>query len=175
MNDLPLHDIHLPQSVNWWPPAIGWWLVLVLLILAGLAIFKFIRFKQAQQKKRIYRKLALRELQGIRKQYGQDKASIELLRAISTLLRRIALSYRPRESVASLTGKQWIDTLNSLSGEGGFPPEFAQLLQTAPYRPEAEFNAKELLNCCEQWIRQLPEKNDPNHTQVTRAQQEVGA
>jgi cbb3-type cytochrome oxidase subunit 3 len=28
---LPLKDIHLPEAISWWPPAIGWWLLLVLI------------------------------------------------------------------------------------------------------------------------------------------------
>ena len=30
-----LADIHLPLAVSYWPPAIGWW-VLVLVLLAGM-------------------------------------------------------------------------------------------------------------------------------------------
>ena len=31
LQQLPLRDIHLPEAVSWWPPAYGWWLLVVLL------------------------------------------------------------------------------------------------------------------------------------------------
>ncbi|MBV1912177.1 MAG: DUF4381 domain-containing protein, partial [Cycloclasticus sp.] len=33
--ELPLRDIHLPDAITWWPPAIGWWLLLAVIIVAA--------------------------------------------------------------------------------------------------------------------------------------------
>jgi len=34
VNELPLKDIHLPDAITWWPLAIGWWLLIVMVIAA---------------------------------------------------------------------------------------------------------------------------------------------
>jgi len=38
VSQLPLRDIHLPGPVGWWPPAIGWWLVAALVLVAFGAV-----------------------------------------------------------------------------------------------------------------------------------------
>jgi hypothetical protein len=86
--------------------------------------------------------------------------SIECVRAISALLRRIALSYLPRENIASLTGKQWVKQLNQLSSETIFNHETAELLQKAPYMKDSQLQTDELLQLCEQWIKSLPKAVD---------------
>ena len=94
MNELPLRDIHLPGEISWWPLAIGWWLLPLLIILFSFSIYKLIKYKQ-KNKKIAYRKIALSELNNLRSEYKEEKNSIELMRSVSSLLRRIALSYLP--------------------------------------------------------------------------------
>ena len=60
-NDLSqLRDIHLPQDVSFIPLALGWWLVLALLILISTLPF-FIKFGKKIYKKSLRLK-ALKEL-----------------------------------------------------------------------------------------------------------------
>jgi len=171
MNDLPLHDIHLPAAVGPCPPAIGWWLLPVILCLLILLAFKLVQLKKQHKAPPAYKKIANREMQLLESKFKDDEASIEYLREISALLRRIALSYLPRESVASLTGTQWINQLNELSGEPVFTPETAALLISAPYQKDISFDKDDLLRSCKRWVERLPDKpvhNQPVHNQSVK-------
>ncbi|MCW9046935.1 MAG: DUF4381 domain-containing protein [Gammaproteobacteria bacterium] len=156
MNELPLRDIHLPDAVSWWPLAIGWWLLPLLVLLITFAIYKLIKYKK-QNRKIAYKKIALNELKNLRLHYKNNDNSVELIRAISALLRRIALSYLPREDIASLTGEQWIKQLNNLCSQNIFTDEIALQLESAPYMPQSNIDNKKLLATCESWIQALPE------------------
>jgi len=156
MNELPLRDIHLPDSVSWWPLAIGWWLLPLLIILISFAIYKILKYRKLNRKI-AYKKLALNEFKSIRLKYKNNQNSIELIRAISALLRRIALSYLPRENIASLTGAQWIEQLNNLCSENIFTNEIASQLENAPYMPQSNIDNEKLIATCESWILALPE------------------
>jgi len=155
MQELPLRDIHLPDAVSWWPPAIGWWLLPIIIILIALAIYKFIQAKKEKQKT-AYRKMALQELKTIKHTFQNKDANAECLRAISKLLRRIALSYGSREDTASLTGNQWIERLNQLSQQPVFNEAHTNLLSIGPYQQQPEFDQSDFLSVCESWINQLP-------------------
>jgi len=159
MDSLPLRDIHLPDPVSAWPPGMGWWLLPLLLAILAYGIYSFIKYRNRQQKI-AYKKMARRQLAIITQQYKRDNQPIETLRALSTLLRRIALSYLPREEVASLTGEAWIKQLNQLGSQAVFTEEQIQLLTHAAYQKPDKINlstqVSALLESCENWIRQLP-------------------
>lgn len=160
MNDLPLRDIHLPDAISWWPLAIGWWLLPIVILAIIFSVYQLIKIKKQYRARPVYKKIALLELQRIRENFTDTDKSIEQLRAISTLLRRISLSYLPRKTVASLTGEQWVNQLNALTQDTFFSNELASFLTSAPYMPHADFNQDDLLNICEQWINQLPEQSN---------------
>lgn len=164
-NDLPanpvsglqLRDIHLPGAVSWWPLAIGWWLTPLLLVLLALA---FIVLRRALHKRRhsAHKKIAQAELQRIKQQYvdSADDA-LHSLRELSVLLRRVALSYLPREHSASLTGEAWIAQLNQLAQHKVFNQQHLELLTHGVYQPQLEADLTPLLKQCEQWLQQLPD------------------
>jgi len=154
-NEIPLRDIHLPDAVSWWPPAIGWWLLPIIIAVLAYGVYKFIQIKK-QQEKTAYRKMALKELKKIKNKFSNQPPSMECLRDISQLLRRIALSYLPREDVASLTGTQWVSQLNHLAQEATFTNTHAELLLHGPYKKQFDFDQSELFDSCEKWIKQLP-------------------
>ena len=152
MNEIPLKDIHLPDSALWWPPAPGWWLLLVAVILMVFAG----RYFRYWLKHRSYRTLSLREYRRIREHFDQAQDYKVLLVEVSTLLRRTAMSYRGRQSTASLTGADWITQLNELSGESCFTAEQQELLINGQYRRELDFDIDALFASCERWIKTLP-------------------
>ena len=105
-----LNDIVLPAATGWWPLATGWYVVLILLLLA-LVWFAY-QVIQRWTKNR-YRRAALGELESITAAI-EDGSSKEIsLRQIPVLLKRSALSAFPRNEVASLSGGRWYDFLNS--------------------------------------------------------------
>lgn len=110
---LPLRDIHLPESVGWWPPAPGWWLLPVLILLALAAAW----YARLLYRRRRYSavNMAKRELVEIRSRYDMDRDAVYCVRAVSALLRRVSISIFPRAQSAGLTGGKWLEFL--LSGD----------------------------------------------------------
>jgi len=147
--DLPLRDIHLPEPISWWPPAPGWWILLIVVpTLAFLLawLWRWLRRKTP-------RKLALQELESI-VQGGQDAQ--EKVRRIAILLRRTALSVYPREEVAGLAGEAWLAFLDGPLQDKGFSAGAGRLLIEAPYRREAQADVEGLAGLCRAWIKSLP-------------------
>ncbi|MDX2480988.1 MAG: DUF4381 domain-containing protein [Desulfuromusa sp.] len=144
---LPLHDIHLPAAIGYWPPAPGWWLLLGLVILCGLGILLLIRFRQ----RRRLRRLALAQLDSLQGLSGRELAS-----ALSRLLRQAAISHFPRHEVAGLSGDAWLAFLDGRFSERPFTTGVGRILCDAPYRPSVEIQATPLLDLCRKWLKQLP-------------------
>lgn len=153
---LPLRDIHLPDSdallpgiALWWPPAPGWWLLLALLVIAGLIAWH----RRRSKGQRSQRQLALRELERIENRFGQQQDNEQqVLANLSVLLRRIAVNRYPREHVASLTGKRWLQFLDSVTGMDDFSKGAGCALAEAPYNPALAADIPELLNVCRRWL-----------------------
>lgn len=148
MDNLPLRDIHLPEPLGWWPPAIGWWLLLalVLLLLGGLYLIH-------RRKHRITpARLALQALGTL-----ENDAAIpprEKLQALSALMKRVALSSTaPRTDVASLTGAAWLQWLDETAGTTDFSQGPGRFLLDLPYRPApTEAELADLSRLCREWL-----------------------
>ncbi len=152
--ELPLKDIHPPAGIGWWPPAPGWWLLLVLLtalILGGWRLYKRWRRKMAI-------KVALHLLREL--QRDKQRNAHEQLCALSTLLRRVAISCHPRTQVAALTGQAWLEFLDQGMPDQPFSRGIGRILEDGPYRQAESVEVVEmaaLLELCEHWLRQLKE------------------
>src|SRR6056297_2944620 len=97
MNEVPrldqLHDIVVPPRVAWWPPAPGWYVVLVIAFcVAGWLLAR----GGLRWRRNAYRRAAMKALM-----------SADSPAAISEVLRRTALAIAPRPVVANQTGDAW--------------------------------------------------------------------
>ena len=134
---LPLKDIHLPPEIGIWPPAPGWWVLLILVLaVIGLSIWLWRRYQRHPVTG------ALRELKRIDAQYSRDQNKSELALAYCTLLKRTAISIYPRAEVASLTGERWQQFLceqsvKNAGGEGEVKALLAASCQREPSFVEA--------------------------------------
>jgi len=158
-NQLELRDIHLPDPVSWWPLAPGWWILMLLIIMLIAAAIFFIPRLIKKLKHQPASKLALTEFETIQQQYQSQKNAQLLVQSLSTLLRRICMTYDSRQNSASLTGQAWINKLNVINPQKKFSGEVIDTLLTAPYKPQYEFNAQQLLDQCEAWIHHLPKES----------------
>lgn len=146
--DLPLRDIHLPDAIGWWPPAPGWW-VITFLLLAAIVLLIW-RWSQQKTDERAL-ELALTELDYLQKQHGKD--SNALLRELSVLLRRTAMSQYGRKRVSGLTGTAWVEFLDQKAGKPLFRGKLERFLTEMPYRPETDAETTAVCNATREWIK----------------------
>ena len=154
-----LHDIVVPGSVAWWPPAPGWYAVMALAAVgAGALLWKAWR----QWRRNRYRGEALSELSRI----GKGGSNAELSE-LPVLLKRAALSAWPREYVAGLVGPDWHRFLDESAGIDRFRSGAGVLLDKLAYasggqRVLSGREAEAVLDAARLWIRRhrVPGRGD---------------
>jgi hypothetical protein len=130
-----LNDIVVPPPVPWWPPAFGWYVLgLVLILIIAWLVWRGLRRRQAEA----YRRAALAELAGLSRRISQPEKSREALAELPELLKRTALAAWPREEIASLSGERWLDFLDRTGGTDKFKQGPGRLLLQISYTPYQE-------------------------------------
>ena len=126
-----LNDIVLPAVVGWWPLASGWYYLLgFLLIVIGWFGNRSLRRWTRDR----YRRSAQQELTAISESLQSKSKRTQNLRQIPALLKRTALSAYPRSEVASLSGKDWHEFLNSTLTTPLFTEEVSSTLDIISYK-----------------------------------------
>ena len=152
MNPLTnLRDIHLPGEVPLWPPAPGWWVLGAMLVAVGWFLFRYFRAPSRRA-----RRWALKELGRLEQAFHQDQDARALLRAVPQLVRRYALGCFPREEVAGLEGKRWLEFLDRSGATKAFSDGPGEVLAVAPYQPGPEVDTLGLLAVTREWIARCP-------------------
>ena len=145
-----LRDIHLPDPISYWPPAIGWWLLVVLLfILASFMVIYVVRWYH----KRSYRRHAIKALNTLYKAYKKEKDSALYTFNINMLLKRSSVFCYGKNRVSKLTGDDWLGFLDDSGNTTDFTQGAGIVLASAPYTHAADIDAIALKQCCESWIR----------------------
>lgn len=139
---LQLRDIHLPATPEFWPPAPGWWIVafVVLALLGWISVIVWRRIKIQQQRKQIFNLLEQLE------QSSSDMHTADFLAQVSRLMKQIALMHFPRQSIASLTGNDWLTFLDESGGNGQFSNGPGQVLSQGPYKRKLSETADDSLD-----------------------------
>ena len=156
-----LKDIHLPPAPSWWPPALGWWILLAIIVMTIALGVWFYRQRLARIQSPQH--LALKELEDLEQQYRNNKDTKKLVINLSALIRRVAISLHPRKEVASLTDEQWLTWLDQNTSDKKFVQKTARILIEAPYQhlPVVD-NPQEMIQACKTWIEQINEKEVNN-------------
>jgi len=145
-----LKDIHLPEAVGFWPPALGWWLlaaVFVVILLTGILLYK-------RHQKNAYRRSAVRQLNSLLNDYPQPLQSQQIAAQLNQLLKAVAQQSYSTKQVSRLTESQWLNFLDSSANMQSFAQGPGQILASVPYdKNRAISDPSALKQCCAQWIR----------------------
>jgi len=151
-----LKDIHFPAAPDFWPPALGWWL-----LLAATLILAYVLFAKTRKYLRIKKnKIAFfNEFAVIEKQLKQSPNK-SLIAEMNVLLRRAALVAYPNNQVASLTGSDWLHFLDESGKTTDFSRGAGRILIDAPYRSGGleNYNGDEFISLIKRWIRKNAQK-----------------
>ncbi|EIC27987.1 MULTISPECIES: DUF4381 domain-containing protein [Methylomicrobium] len=147
--DLPLRDIHLPEAIGWWPPAPGWWLILVMIpLLLGMWYWLY---------KRLTRKTVVKTARQLLKTLKNDPSLDDRAKIaqLSALLRRVAVSIDARAEVAGLTGQDWLHYLDRSLKGAPFSEGPGRVFLDMPYRKAAPFEpaVRDVFQLCEDWLK----------------------
>ena len=148
-----LRDLHLPQAVADWPPALGWWL------LAGLVLFGLVWFMRALYRRyqsNAYRRFAQRELTAIVAEHATTQDARRALSALQFLMKRVAMTAFNRAEVATLTGVAWTQFLDATNTTSQFSLGPGELLIDGPYEATQDHSSQELtalFSLCAEWLK----------------------
>jgi uncharacterized protein DUF4381 len=135
-----LRPLHAPAPISWWPPALGWWLLLFAILALLIVIYRYWR-RMAPQR------AALRGLKILHKNPDDHPVA-----TLNQLLKRYALVCWPATTVASLSGKAWLEFLDANGGNGKFCSGPGRILLTDPYQKQSA-DLHELTALARQWIK----------------------
>ena len=164
---IPIRDIHLPESVSWWPLAPGWWITLGLLGLAAAVVYLLKVVKDRQQ----LGKQSMTEFSRLVSRYQKERDANALLSDLSQLLRRISITQYEDRHIASLTGDKWLEFLDETMAEKNkdrpisFRSEVGAYLVAGQYQKVSLIDEKkldQLLILSKAWL-QIVSKRQPTY------------
>lgn len=150
VQDLPLRDIHLPEQIGWFPPALGWWLLLIFVPIISYFLIALLQ--------KIFKNTALKNAQKLLLQLEKNETltPLEKVRELSILLRRVAISRESvQEKISSLTGRAWLDYLDQSLKDAPFKNGVGQCLANAPYQKELppDVDLPALFALAKKWLK----------------------
>lgn len=142
-----LRDIHVPADPSWWPPAPGWWLLSVLVVVVLFAAV--LAWRHLRRRARA-RRLVWQELEACRLRHDSDADDMRLATGLHQLLRRVARVHDP--AAIHQQGEAWRATLQRVPVAPGVLRQLAALEQ-AMYRDDAPFDPAQALAAVRSWLR----------------------
>ena len=143
-----LADIHTAAPPALWPPAPGWWL-LALFVLVIVTILIRVAMGKAAIRRR--RQAWLDELDSLGDRHDPESSPHDYLAALNRLFRGVALKAFPDTACAKLEGEAWVAFLAGLMPEGVDTDDLA-ILARGPYEPAPNFDAPALQSLATAWV-----------------------
>ncbi|WP_250658602.1 DUF4381 domain-containing protein [Alkalimarinus coralli] len=167
-----LKDIHEPAAIGFWPPAPGWWALIITVVIAIVLVAYLIR-RHIQNN--AWKKEANKTITQVSAQVSTHSHQ-ESLCLINKLIKRIAHHKLNDPTISALTGQQWKQFLESFLNGDETPNMFNDkqlaLLSEGQYQPEGQYRPgaqyqqgfekdknstaeiKKLIKTLRQWIKE---------------------
>ena len=159
-----LADIHLPAEVSFWPPALGWWILALLLLIAGSFATRKLYEKAEQRKACQY---ALAELKSCLTRLEESTGQKKLLRYVNdvnTVLRRVALVKFPESNPGSLVGETWVAFIRRTGNSSQLDEQLSAALSHGRFRKQVEVDSQALNAMAHSWILSVYQKDTTSFT-----------
>ncbi|MBA1228067.1 DUF4381 domain-containing protein [Pseudomonas viridiflava] len=161
MNPLDqLKPLIAPQAISFWPPAPGWWLLLLVIPALGWGAWRLRTWLPAKDNKSRteqpldpVRVAALAELASLPKPYDGAPAGA-WLQQINGLLKRLCRNHYPHSQSHTLNGRKWLAFLDNRCPAAGLTRWM--ILVEGAYKPECKLDDKAitgLTQAVDTWIR----------------------
>jgi hypothetical protein len=149
-----LKDIDGLDAISAWPLAIGWWIIIVLVLAIILAVvFYLVRQRMFKNSWKGSISRTLSEMQNALGNNNTQAIATEL----SEVLRIIAIKRFSRNECAGLAGKEWLQWLEKNDAASFDWVAHGKLLLEAPYAPSgktiAKGNVDLLINATKKWVK----------------------
>ena len=141
-----LKDIHLPDSVSIFPLTIGWYILIVLLII-GIALFLWWRLKVRKQRKQT---LKINQLLDEIESRCTDTANT--IGEVSILLKRVAVTKFPKHDIHKLFGERWLAFLDKTGKTNNFTVGAGRSLLDI-YKKQNLNNPSEFFAVIRKWLK----------------------
>ena len=190
-----LADIHLPEPVSFWPPAPGWWVLAILLL---VLILWTTRKSFTVSRRRKIKARALAELQKCYENYAnhaadisnsntgsntgsnrdneRDRQTLRYVNEANSVLKRVALVHFPDSAIAGLGGPEWVSFIRNTGESGLLTAEITDALSHGRFQTTLEIDVDAMNNFAEQWIASLYDAQGQTQTerstpQITRIEE----
>ena len=141
-----LRDVIPPPEPGFWPPAIGWWTIAILLVAISVGFMYLLNMAKA----RYARQHLTRDISN-----AATLESGQVAVRLSILMRKVAMKRFPQSSVAGLTGEEWLEFLDQSGETDQFTRGPGRLLTTAPYDRHSVTDVEALVRVCMSWVRHV--------------------
>jgi len=145
-----LKDVHLPEAVSVWPLAIGWYIVIgvIILIIAGLIWWQIRQRKKQQQINEIEQLLSAIETKS---SFTNDD---EIIGECSILLKRVAILKFPEQQPQLLFGSKWLQFLDTTGKTTEFSKGHGMCLGEIYQQQQIE-NKQQFFALLKTWLRSV--------------------
>ena len=138
---IDLRDIHTPLEPSWWPPAPGWWLLVILTVtLVACATVALYKRSKLLRPRREAERLITELYKATLTKSASDR---DYIRGTNEILKRLVVNVLGRRDLAPISATSWLQALDKMSGTIEFTQGAGKVFGASRYSrnpPEVELS-----------------------------------